>query len=100
MSYPKTPGFVASSDTSEEAAASMIGCSSLYQRMVFQFIAACDEGATCDEAEEKLGLAHQSCSARIRELVLDGRLVDTGDRRMTRSGRNARVYRVVYQARQ
>lgn len=52
---------------------------------------------TCDEVEDRLNLSHQTCSARITELLQQSRLyVKLHDgiqvRRKTRSGRNARVY--------
>lgn len=50
---------------------------------------------TCDELEEATGFTHQSCSARVRELVLLGRILDSGRRRETRSGRKARIYQPV-----
>jgi N6-adenosine-specific RNA methylase IME4 len=49
-------------------------------------------GATCDEVEGALKMQHQTASARIRELVLDGRLADSGERRLTKSGRRAAVW--------
>jgi Fic family protein len=51
-------------------------------------------GATCDEIERATGLSHQTASARLRELVLNGRIEDSGERRKTRSGRLATVWRV------
>ena len=47
---------------------------------------------TCDEVEVLLNGKHQSVSATIRNLVKDGFLSDTGERRLTRSGRNAIVW--------
>ena len=49
------------------------------------------EGATCDEIESVLGLAHQTASARCSELLKDGRLVRkylgrVKVRRLTRRG--------------
>lgn len=52
-------------------------------------------GITCDCVEENTGMSHQTCSARITELVIEGKIRDTGERRKTRSGRTARVYVVV-----
>jgi Fic family protein len=49
-------------------------------------------GLTCDEAERLLGLKHQTCSARFTDLVKDGRLTRTEERRPTRSGCPARVH--------
>jgi predicted transcriptional regulator len=50
--------------------------------------------ATCDEVEGALGLAHQTASARIAELKRDSLIVPTGERRATRRGRAAMIYRV------
>lgn len=49
--------------------------------------------STCDELEERLGLTHQTCSARVHHLMAAGLIVADGSRR-TRSGRAARVWRV------
>jgi len=49
-------------------------------------------GATVDELEKKLHLSHQSCSPRVLELRQKGLVVDSGKRRLTRSGRRARVW--------
>jgi len=58
-------------------------------------------GITSDEAEQILGLSHQSCSARISELKREGSLIPkvckidpAKERRKTRSGRYARVLTV------
>lgn len=49
-------------------------------------------GATCDEIERMLGLSHQTASARVTEAKARGEIVPNGERRPTRSGRNAAVY--------
>lgn len=49
-------------------------------------------GQTCDELEIALEMRHQTCSASITKLIYGGHLFDTGKRRPTRSGRQARVY--------
>jgi predicted ArsR family transcriptional regulator len=51
--------------------------------------------ATCDEAEVALGISHQACSARVTELLKSKRISFGEETRPTRSGRSARVYRVV-----
>jgi predicted ArsR family transcriptional regulator len=79
-------------DTSEEAAESMVGSAAAIRARVFQFVVAHD-GATCDEVEVALKLKHQTASARLWELEGRGLLVKTMERRLTRSGRSARVYR-------
>ena len=57
-------------------------------------------GLTCDEAEGILGMAHQTCSARFRDLaaseppsIIKATLPDgTSVKRKTRSGRSAFVW--------
>ena|SRR5215469_10200040 len=51
-------------------------------------------GATCWEVEQAFGALHQTISAAISNLSADGVLVDTGERRVTGSGRKAIVWRV------
>ena len=50
------------------------------------------EGFTDDELEVRLELLHQTASARRRALVQKGLLVDSGETRPTRSGRQATVW--------
>lgn len=64
----------------------------LARNVVFSQIYAFPCGMTCDAVEAASGMSHQTCSARITELVTEGRIRDTGERRKTRSGRAARVY--------
>jgi hypothetical protein len=49
-------------------------------------------GLTCDEVEQALDRTHQSISARVNQLRDSGWIVDSGERRKTRSGRNAVVW--------
>ncbi len=111
------PPFVRGSETSEAAAASMKPrAAAIRERVYGVIVGAGAAGATCDEVEELLGLRHQTASARVRELVLAGRIVKAqwvttaGNaaranphlatstrvledcRRRTRSGRTANVY--------
>jgi hypothetical protein len=60
---------------------------------LYDYVCLSSCGATCDEIEVSLGLLHQSASAEIRKLVLLGKLSDSGQRRRTRSGRTATVWR-------
>jgi hypothetical protein len=48
----------------------------------------------CEAVEELLGMKHQTASARLSELLRDGRVTVCG-RTKTRSGSSARVYRIV-----
>ncbi len=76
--------FVRGSDTSRLAAADIrASAGQLRVRVLGHVVSFGDFGSTCSEVEQELGLLHQSASARIRELVLDGYLVDSTKRRDT-----------------
>lgn len=78
-------------ETSAEAKNSID--SKTIESIVFEHIRSSGiKGCTCDEAEESLGLRHQTCSARFTALNKKGEIVDSGKRRLTRSGRNAIVW--------
>jgi predicted HTH transcriptional regulator len=51
------------------------------------------EGLTCDELELILRWSHQTASARINRLMKKGLIQDSGERRPTRTGRPAVVWR-------
>jgi len=53
-----------------------------------------DDDLTDDELETRLGMRHQTVSATRRGMVKDGLIEATGDRRPTRSGRSAQVWRL------
>jgi hypothetical protein len=53
-----------------------------------------DNGATCDEIELLLNQPHQTVSARIYDLVREGRIHNTGHSRITRAGAAAIVYAI------
>ena len=89
--YPNAPGFVAGSDTSEAAAASIDAGS--MREIAYKAIQHSGlHGMTSDELEMTIGMRHQTASARIRELAMNGRVFDSGQRRQTRSGRKAVVW--------
>lgn len=52
------------------------------------------DGASCDETERALGMSHQTCSARFRDLSRPGveEIVPSGEVRPTASGRRAMVW--------
>ena len=88
-------------DTSRDAAASIVDQVNGMCRDVLRAIREAEDGLTCDEVEQLLSMKHQTASARIRDLtscqpaLLEQRLdQETGKhaRRATRSGRTARVY--------
>lgn len=93
MTATLTAPYVAHSDTSKEAAASIEGQLGRLEQLVFNAVEMAGiYGATCDEIETQLNLSHQTASARIRALAKLGRIADSGNRRKTRSGRNAVVW--------
>jgi hypothetical protein len=92
--YPSRPGYVRESDTSHDAADSLdeSALSALRAKIYALIDVRGEYGATCDEIEVGLALRHQTASARVRELALGALIFDSGRRRLTRSGRGARVY--------
>lgn len=66
---------------------------STLRERVYRYIAACGAlGATDDQVEAALKMRHQTASARRRELVIAGRVVDSGRTAKTRSGARATVW--------
>ena len=61
------------------------------QQRIFDHIKA--RPSTAREVEDALGLRCQTVTARIRELVLKRRVVDSGEKRATDSGRLAIVWK-------
>ena len=64
------------------------------ERKVYDYIKGCPWGTTCDGAEIVLGLSHQTCSARFTALSKRGEIVDSGERKPTRSGRKAIIWAI------
>lgn len=92
MIYPASPGYVSGSKTSLAAAKSMVPSAGTVRAWVYGEIKrGRGKGRTCEEVEYALDLRHQTASARIRELFLDGIIEVIGERE-TSSGRRARVY--------
>ncbi|QDP54720.1 MAG: hypothetical protein GOVbin2833_9 [Prokaryotic dsDNA virus sp.] len=81
-----------SPDTSVEAAHRMRGLSSLRIRL-FQWLDERGwEGATDEEMQEGTGIEPNTQRPRRKELQQEGKVFDSGERRKTRSGRNAIVW--------
>ena len=81
-------------DTSFEAAESVAESAAAKRAIVFRIIET--QPSTCDAIEGVTGWAHQTVSARIWELHdKQKRIVDSGERRLTRRGRRAIVWRAV-----
>lgn len=79
--------------TSKKAAQEIEPTVSQIAERVFRFVLlGTSRGATCDEVEQGLSLSHQTVSARLRELALKDRIRDSGNRRVTRSDRDAIVW--------
>jgi hypothetical protein len=79
-------------DTSEAAAHSIAPHMGRLCSMVVEYVRGQGaRGATSDEVEEALDLRHQTASARLKQARDLGVLVDSGERRLTRSGRKAAV---------
>lgn len=91
-------------DTSQEAAESIAPSAASIRARVYQLIVE-SGGMTCDEIEVVTGLTHVTTSPRLWELEGHGKQTDgtprpkliykSDDKRPTRSGRMARVYRAV-----
>lgn len=52
-------------------------------------------GATCDRLEQVLGMSHQTTSARLNDLARRGKILDSGRREKTRTGRPAICWKAV-----
>lgn len=86
------------SSTSEAAAEAIAPKVNALQRQILSLVRQHPHGLTRDEIEVMTGLQHQTASARVRELMLNGLLETRMDpttgksyRRPTRSGRQAEV---------
>lgn len=91
--YGGKPPYEQSSETSRQAAESIADSVTELARRVLNYITMRgDTGATNDEIEVALDMAHQTASARTRELVLKSRVRASGLRRRTRSGCEAAVW--------
>ena len=53
------------------------------------------DGLTADEVNEQTGISPNTINPTIRGLVIDGWLEDSGERRMTRAGNEAIVWRPI-----
>jgi hypothetical protein len=62
--------------------------------IVFHCLKALGGVATCDEIIVHLDWGHQSVSPRWTELKQMGWIIETGDRRLTRTGRSAALFAV------
>ena len=93
------PQYVATSDTSYDAAKSIRADLSALRRRVLSAVQAAPDGITCEQLEAITGLKHQTASARLKELQDRGQVdwkIDprTGKHRraVNASGRTAKLY--------
>jgi len=91
--YGGHPPFVKGSATSKEAAESVETTADSMRNKVLLYIKGVGfHGATDDEIEVALKLGLNTIRPRRRELVLQGKVRDSGKRRPTRSGRAATIW--------
>jgi hypothetical protein len=87
----KLPPFARESATSRRAASDNYPRAGSQKDQIMQALFAASGGLTTDELERLLDLPHQSCSARVYELVNDEWAYRTGKERRTRAGSDAEV---------
>jgi DNA-binding IclR family transcriptional regulator len=80
------------SDTSRDAALSVLSSAAQSRLRVFNFLKQCPEGCTDEEIAEALSMNPSSARPRRVELVAAGIVEDSGFRRRTKSGRKATVW--------
>lgn len=87
-------------DTSREAHdhVKKTGRKENYKQKIYEFLYV-NGGRTCDELERELNMSHQTCSASITGLKKEQAIMDSGEKRKTRTGRNAIVW-IQYKSRQ
>jgi len=82
-------------DTSLEAKESQKDKAPVDREIIMGHMKKHPRGTTCDRLEVLLGMSHQTASARINDLARAGRIVDSGRREKTRTGRNAICWKAV-----
>ncbi len=91
--YGGKPPHVEGSDTSEAAAEKIVESAGTLQARVFAFLKQSGpHGCTDEFLQKNLKLKAQTETARRRELVLKGLVVDSGTKRTVSSGRSATVW--------
>ncbi len=91
--YPGSPGFKAPG-TSAEAASSMEPTAATLRAAVLHHLGYWpDQGRTADECAAEMSESVLSIRPRFSELLAANLIVDTGQRRLNRSGRRAIVWR-------
>jgi hypothetical protein len=91
MTYPKTPGYQAHSETSREAA-EKLSADTLRQAVLDDIALHERQGRTGDELAEHFTTAPGTISARLIELERAGKVIKTAQKRRTTARRQAFVY--------
>ncbi len=90
---PYRAPFAAGRETSQEAARSVEpSAESLCGQILAEVQRLKPDGLTCAEVEGRFSLRHQTASARLWDLHTRGYIRDSGERRLTSSGRKAVVW--------
>ena len=93
MTYPKDPGFVSGSETSEHAAREVESKASAMRNKIMRLVGMRGMfGCTSYEAGIELGMLPQTVSARFAELSQRGMLIKSGRTRKTQGNYKAGVY--------
>jgi len=92
--YPHMPGsYSHAPETSREAAAHIAPvASSIRARVLAIVVEAGEQGAIGDEVAQRLGLNVYQVRSRLSELHADGKIADSGRRRIGASGRRGAVW--------
>src|SRR3546814_8339862 len=88
---PAAPGYK-DLDTARRAADSMKDRAPLLQRRCLDALRAAPGGLTADQIAAQIGETILSVRPRVTELLRDGRVRDSGQRRQNESGRSAKVW--------
>lgn len=92
QNYPDDPGY-RNTDTSEAAAEDMKPSAKFIRQKVFEAIKAADViGLTTEEIADRTGIEYRSVQPRTSELRVEGRIMDSGQRRKNATGKAAIVW--------
>jgi hypothetical protein len=92
--YPRAPGFK-TRGPSQEAARRVAGDASRLRAAVLAELYQWPNGRTADEIAAGLRRSILSVRPRVSELLADGKIMPTEDRRRNESGHSATVWKVV-----
>lgn len=94
--FDPPPKYQAHSQTSREAAQSIESSTKTLRSSVFSFIACAPSyGATDEEIAAYLGKSGNTLRPRRIELLEMGKIRDSGQTRLTKSGRKATIWKII-----